>query len=164
MEKTKTKEPKIKKITINTKEDLNKLTKLELIDFSTHLLETISSNNVFNKLDIDNALLAYEKSKLELFVGKHSIEKQKLFTILDMMNNIKSLLTTFKTGEYTNSENYNLDEPVKTVANDTILDCLVQIKTWLKNNNINNLKLNKDEKDRIDTCDDAINIDSKKSK
>ena len=121
-----------KKIDVKTEKDLLKLTKPELLAVSTVLLNQV--NEVVNS---SNSFFEDESKRQTHVIAEHSLEKQRLFTILDMMNNVKELLTAVKPGEFSPaSKIYVLEDEVTTIANNTLRTCLSQIDEWLINNKI----------------------------
>lgn len=136
-----------KETIINDINDLKKLTKAELVILSDGMLNTIRNMNSTQTLPsgLENAIISTHMNKQIVIRNQHDLERQRLFTILDIINNTKALLES-SSNEFKHGSIYKLEDDALVTTSNVIRTCLEQLDTWLKNNNINKINLKDYEK------------------
>ena len=136
-------EEKSKEIRITKKEDLEKLTKPQIIDLMGGFME------IMKNLTLENEQLKNNKKSVKEVLQEEidilEVNRRRILTIMEIVNNVSGLIEQRVNDTGSIDLRYVLDEDVKTTANNTIRNGLEQMDVWLKENNINKLKLKKNE-------------------
>ena len=87
------------------------------------------------------------KINQELEANEHSVEKNKVVTLFDIIANTKELIANKVTDTGVKYNVYNIDTDVENAANNVIKLALKQSYHWIEKNNLNKLTKKEHEKD-----------------
>ena len=86
--------------------------------------------------------LVIEKAQQDIMMNAHQVEKNRLFTLFDVITNTKELLIQ-RMNEHGKADlQHHVAESTKIAATNVIDLCLKQVFTWVEKNDINGLKTN----------------------
>lgn len=99
-----------------------------------------STSNEFKKDYVE------KRTKQELDMTSHEVERRRLFTLFDVVTNTKELLIQ-RIGEHGKADfQHNVDTDTIAAANNVIKLCLKQVYLWIEDNDINPIKPGKVKK------------------
>lgn len=146
------KKKKKEEIIIANTEDLNKLSKEELLIITTEVIVEI--NNITKEIkDMKKTVRIMDNS--EIASNNYEFERRRLYMLYDTIKSVKDLIQKEGVNEFKDCTIYAIDDKVEEKTNKVISNCLDQVDSWLNKNNINNIKLkdyeNIDNNKPIDT-------------